>query len=146
MPALPSAERRLLALLAQAPPTPPTAEDLTLAKLRAKLAQAAFAPAQRLARTLRDTSYYPLAMLEITQAQQQASQLDAARRTLRTAQRHIQHFYEGDIKIGYPRAYYLTLVAEAQVQLHDLTSAAATLASITPIQEREQAMKRVILT
>jgi hypothetical protein len=141
-----SADRRLLALLAQAPPTPPTAEDLTLTKLRAKLAQVAFAPAQRLARTLRNTFSYPLAMLEIAQAQQAASQLDAARRTLRTAQRHIQHFYEGDIKIGYPRAYYLTLVAEAQVQLHDLTSAATTLASITPTQERELAMKRVMLT
>jgi hypothetical protein len=146
MSSIPLADRRLQTLLDQLPPTPPNAQDLILAKLRAKLAQAAFAPAQRLARTLRNTYYYPSAMIELAKAQQQAGQLDAARRTLRRAQRHIQGFYEGDFKMGYPRADYLTQVAEAQVQLHDLPSAATTLASILPLQERERAMRHVILT
>lgn len=124
---------------------PAVSEEQTLAQLRAKLAQGALTAAQRLAPALRHTLSYPAAMLELAEAQQRAGQGDAARRTLRTAQRRIRHFYEGDIKNGYPRAYYLTLVAEAQVQLHDPANAATTLASITPAAQREEARQRVPL-
>lgn len=145
MPKRSPADSRLLAALAQAQPASHTPEAQTLAQLRAKLAQGALTAARRLAPALRGTLSYPVALLELAEAQRQAGQEDAARRTLRPAQRRSWHLYEGDSKNGYPRAYYLTLIAEAQVQLHDPASAANTLASITPQQQRQEAMQRVRL-
>ena len=138
MPKNSPADSRLLAALALAHPAPSTPEEQTLA-------QGALTAARRLAPALRGTLSYPAALLELAEAQQRAGQEEAARRTLRTAQRRSRHLEEGDSKNGYPRAYYLTRIAEAQVQLHDPASAATTLASITPEQQRQEAVQRVRL-
>lgn len=94
-------------------PQPETPEQAVLRKLRAHLAKGAIASAQRLARTLKATFTYPSAMMAVAEAQYQAGQTPAAHRTLVTAQRRIQHFYEGDHWNGYPRANYLLDIVQA---------------------------------
>jgi hypothetical protein len=122
-------------------PQPETPEGVILRKLRAHLAKGAIASAQRLARTLKSTFTYPSAMIAVAEAQHQASQMEAARRTLVSAQRRIQHFYEGDHWNGYPRAYYLLEVVQAQLALGDAIGAAQTAQTITTPDYRARALQ-----
>lgn len=114
---------------------------MILRKLRAHLAKGAIASAQRLARNLKATFTYPSAMIAVAEAQHQAGQTEAAYRTLVTAQRRVQHFYEGDHWNGYPRANYLLDIVQAQVALGDAAGAAQTAQTITTPDYRIQALQ-----
>lgn len=127
-PAPTSSDEQLTALLDRAhqAPTPETPEAEVLRRLRALLSSGATASAQRLARTLKHTYSYPAAMIAVAEAQRQAGQVAAARRTLATAQRQVQQFYEGDHWNGYPRAHYLLDLVHAQVAIGDPAGASQT--------------------
>ena len=132
--------REVIARRALTPP-PETPEEAILRKLRAHLAQGAIASAQRLARTLKATFTYPSAMIAVAEAQHRAGQAASARRTLVTAQRRVQHFYEGDHWNGYPRAYYLLDIVQAQLALGDAAGAAQTAQTITTPDYRPRALQ-----
>ena len=122
-------------------PQPETSEQAVLRKLRAHLAEGAIASAQRLARTLKFTFTYPSAMIAVAEAQYQAGLMAAAHRTLVTAQRRVQHFYEGDHWNGYPRANYLLDIVQAQLAVDDAFGAAQTAQTITAPDYRIQALQ-----
>lgn len=125
-------------------PQPETPEEAVLRKIRACLAKGAITSAQRLARTLKTTYTYPSAMMAVAKAQHQAGQVAAAWRTLVTAQRRIQHFYEGDHWNGYPRAYYLLDIVQGQLALGDASGAAQTAQTITTPHYRAQALQALL--
>ncbi len=80
-------------------------------------------------------------MIAVAEAQHRASQTAVARRTLVTAQRQIQHFYEGDHWNEYPRANYLLDIVQARLALSDAAGAAQTAQTITTPDYRTQAIQ-----
>lgn len=82
-------------------------------------------------------------MIAVAQAQHQAGQVAAARRTLATAQRQVQQFYEGDHWNGYPRAYYLLDLMRAQVAIGDTAGAAQAAQLIDRPEYQRQALRAV---
>ena len=138
-------DERLKEVLRQASstPLPKTPEGKVLDRIQAQLAKGATASAQRLARTLKHTFSYPAAMIAVAQAQHQAGQAVAARRTLTAARRQVQQFYEGDHWNGYPRAYYLLDLVRAQVAINDPAGAAQTTELIDRPEEQGQALRLI---
>ena len=74
------------------------------------------------------------------EAQHRAGQA-AARRMLVPAQRRVQHSCEGDHWNGYPRAYYLRDIVQAQLALDDAAGAARTAQTITTPDYRARALQ-----
>lgn len=80
-------------------------------------------------------------MIAVAEAQHRAGQIEAAWRTLVTAQRQVQHFYEGGHWNGYPRAYYLLDLVQAQLALGDAAGAAQTALTMTTPDYRARAFQ-----
>ena len=140
-----SSDERLKEVLRQASsiPLPKTPEGKLLDRIQAQLATGATASAQRLARTLKHTFSYPAAMIAVAQAQQQAGQAVAARRTLTVARRQVQQFDKGDHWNGYIRSYYLLEIVRAQVAIDDPAGAAQTTELIDRPEEQGQALRLI---
>jgi len=100
------------------------------------------AAAQWLAATVTGFRYVDV-MKQIAAAQQQAGDMEAARRTLVQAREYAEGFSEGDMKNGYFRSYYLSDIAKAQVQVHDMAGATHTAQLITHQEEREGALRAI---
>ena len=98
------------------------------------------AAAQWLAATVTGFRYVDV-MKQIAAAQQQAGDVEAARRTLVQAREYAEGFDEWDMKNGYFRSYYLSDIAQAQVQVGDVAGATHTAQLITHQEEREWALK-----
>ncbi len=98
--------------------------------------------AQWLAATVTGFRYVSV-MKHIAAAQQQAGNVEAARRTLVQAREYAEGFSEGDMKNGYFRSYYLSDIAKAQVQVGDVAGAAYTAQLITHQEEKGWALRAI---
>ena len=100
------------------------------------------AAAQWLAATVTGFRYVDV-MKRIATAQQQADDVEAARRTLVQARGYAEGFSEGDMKNGYFRSYYLSDIAQAQVQVSDIAGATYTAQLITHQEERDGSLRAI---
>ena len=80
---------------------------------------------------------------QIAEAQQQAGDTEAARRTLVQARVYAEGFGEGDSRSGFFRSYYLSEIAKAQVQVGDVAEATDTAQLITHQEERGWALRAI---
>ncbi len=116
--------------------------DVVGAVVKVLLHRSDVAGAQWLAATVTGFRYVSV-MKQIAEAQQQAGDLEAARRTLVQARERAEEFSEGDPKNGYFRSYYLFDIAKAQVQVGDVAGATYTAQLITHQEERDGALRLV---
>jgi len=98
------------------------------------------AAAQWLAATVTGFRYMDV-MKQIAAAQQQAGDVEAARRTLVQAREYAEGFSEGDMKNGYFRSYYLSDVVEAQLRLGDVAGATYTAQLIDQPEDQSRALR-----
>ena len=100
------------------------------------------AAAQWLAATVTGFRYVDV-MKRIAAAQQQASEVEAARRTLVQAREYAEGFSEGDMKNGYFRSYYLGDIVKAQLRLGDVAGATHTAQLIDQPEDQSQALRLI---
>ena len=127
---------------AQRLPYADTKGDIIGTVIQALVQQDDIAAAQWLAATVTGFRYVSV-MKQIAAAQQQAGDVEAARRTLVQAREYAEGFSEGDTKNGYFRSYYLSDIAQAQVQVGDVAGATHTAQLITHQEEREWALRAI---
>ena len=127
---------------AQRLPYADTKGDVIGTVIQALVQRDEIAAAQWLAATVTGFRYVSV-MKQIATAQQQAGDVEAARRTLVQARVYAEEFGEGDSRSGYFRSYYLSDIAKAQVQVGDVAGAAHTAQLITHQEEREWALRAV---
>jgi len=140
---LSESDKALAKLLAQPREVVETPQETVLRELRSHLSRGELAEAQQLATSLRTTTSYPSALLAIAEAQHARGDNEAAQQTLRTLQQQVQQWGEGDSRTGYPRAYYLLEVVQAQLRVGDVAGATQTAQLITIAeywQRAEQAL------
>lgn len=97
---------------------------------------------QWLAATVTGFGYVGL-MKQIAEAQQQAGNPEAARRTLEQARVRAEGFSEGDMKNGYFRSYYLGDVVETQLRLGDVAGATQTAQLIDQPDDQRRALRLI---
>ena len=127
---------------AQRLPYADTKGDVIGTVIQALVQRDDIAAAQWLAATVTGFRYVSV-MKQIAAAQQQAGDVEAARRTLVQARVYAEGFGEGDSRSGYFRSYYLSDIAKAQVQVGDVAGATHTAQLITHQEEREWALRAV---
>jgi hypothetical protein len=114
--------------------------DIIGAVIQVLLQQGDIAGAQWLAATVTGFEYVGV-LKRIAEAQHQAGDTAAARRTLGQAQERAQGFGEGDMKNGYFRSYYLREVVEAQLHVGDVIGATQTAQLIDRPEYQSQALQ-----
>jgi len=82
-------------------------------------------------------------MQRIAEAQHQAGSVEAARHTLTRARESAENFYEGDMKNGYPRSYYLSDLVKAQLRLDDVAGATHTAQLIDRAEYQSPAFRAI---
>ena len=127
---------------AQRLPYADTKGDIIGTVIQALVQRDEIAAAQWLAATVTGFRYVSV-MKQIATAQQQAGDVEAARRTLMQARVYAEGFGEGDSRSGYFRSYYLSDIAKAQVQAGDVVGATHTAQLITHQEEREGALQLI---
>ena len=127
---------------AQRLPHEDTKGDLIGGVVQVLLQRGDVAGAQWLAATVTGFRYVSV-MKQIAEAQRQAGDREAARRTLVLAREYAEGFSEGDSRSGYFRSYYLSDIAKAQVQVGDPAGAAHTAQLITHQEEQGWALRAI---
>ena len=127
---------------AQRLPYEDTKGDLVGAVIAALLQRGDLAGAQWLAATVTGFRYVSV-MQQIAEAQQQAGDTEAARRTLVQTRVYAERFGEGDSRSGFFRSYYLSEIAKAQVRLGDVAGATDTAQLITHQEEQSWALRAI---
>lgn len=127
---------------AQRLPYADTKGDIIGTVIQALVQRDEIAAAQWLAATVTGFRYVSV-MKQIATAQQQAGDVEAARRTLVQARVYAEEFGEGDSRSGYFRSYYLSDIAKAQVQLGDVAGATDTAQLITHQEEQSWALRAI---
>lgn len=128
---------------AQRLPYPDTKGEVIGAVVQALVQRGDLAAAQWLAATVTGFRYVDV-MKQIAEAEQQAGDGAAARRTLVQARERAEGFSEGDMKNGYFRSFYLSDIAKAQVQAGDVVGATHTAQLITHQEEKEWALRAIV--
>ncbi len=127
---------------AQRLPHADTKGDLIGEVVQVLLQRGDVAGAQWLAATVTGFRYVSV-MKRIAEAQRQAGDTEAARRTLVQAREYAEGFSEGDSRSGFFRSYYLSDIAKAQVQTGDVTGAMHTAQLITHQEEKGWALRAI---
>lgn len=125
---------------AQRLPHADTKGEVLGAVIHALLQRGDLAGAQWLAATVTGFRYVSV-MKQIAQAQQQAGDAAAARRTLVQTRAYAEGFSEGDMKNGYFRSHYLSDIAEAQLRLGDVAGATLTAQLIDRPEDQRRALR-----
>ncbi len=127
---------------AQRVPYADTRGELIGAVVQVLLQRGDVAGAQWLAATVTGFRYVYVAKM-IAEAQHQAGDVEAARRTLVQAREYAEGFSEGDSRSGYFRSYYLSDIAKVQAHLGDMAGATHTAQLITHSEEKEWALRAI---
>ncbi len=127
---------------AQRLPYADTKGDIIGTVIQALVQRDEIAAAQWLAATVTGFRYVSV-MKQIATAQQQAGDVEAARRTLVQTRVYAEGFGEGDSRSGFFRSYYLSEIAKAQVRLGDVAGATDTAQLITHQEEQSWALRAI---
>ena len=129
----------LLAATATAQRSQPYKNEILGAVIKVLLQQGDVTGAQWLAATVTGFGYVSV-MEQIAEAQHQAGGTEAAWLTLSRARESAESFYVGDIKMGYPRSYYLAHIVAAQLHVGDVAGATQTAQLIDQPDDQSRAL------
>lgn len=119
-----------------------TKGEVLAAVIQVLLQRGDVAGPQWLAATVTGFGYVGI-MKQIAEAQQQAGDPEAARRTLGQARERAQGFSEGDMKNGYFRSYYLGDIVAAQLRVGDVAGATQTAQLIDQPDDQSRALRLI---
>lgn len=119
-----------------------TKGEVLAAVIQVLLQRGDLAGPQWLAATVTGFGYVAI-MKQIAEAQQQAGDPEAARRTLGQARERAQGFSEGDMKNGYFRSYYLGDIVAAQLRVGDVVGATQTAQLIDQPDDQHRALRLI---